>query len=125
LGINVHLLNLTNIPIEKIEKADYDDYLYSWVVKYPYTSDPGQTGNVFIFWHSSYYWWKHNPYWTIFAKLPALRHQDIIMLSWKWKIYKYRRFKRIIIRYIIGWCYKYICNWRWNITKVISKVFYQ
>jgi len=34
---------LTNIPIEKIKKADYDEYLYSGVVKYPYTANPGFT----------------------------------------------------------------------------------
>jgi len=97
LGVNVHMVNLTNIPIEKIEKADYDDYLYNGVVKYPYTPDPGQTWNVFIFGHSSYYWWKHNPYGTIFAKLPALRHGDIIIVSWNWKIYKYRIFKKFVL----------------------------
>ncbi len=97
LDINVHIVNLTNIPIEKIKKADYDEYLYSWVVKYPYTADPGQTWNVFIFGHSSYYWWKHNPYGSVFAKLPSLRHWDLIQISWNWKIYTYRIFKKLIL----------------------------
>ena len=97
IWINVHIVNLTNIPIKTIKTANYDKYLYKWVVKYPYTPDPGTTWNVFIFWHSSYYWWKHNPYGSIFAKIPDLRHQDIIMIQWNWKIYKYQIFKKLVL----------------------------
>jgi len=107
LTINVPLVNPTNVSIKEIKNANYDSYLYSWVVKYPYTPDPGQTWNIFVFGHSSYYWWKHNPYGTIFAKLPTLRHWDIIMISWKWKIYKYRIFKKLILwPYQVQYTYK-------------------
>jgi sortase (surface protein transpeptidase) len=51
-------------------------------VKYPYTPDPGQSGNILIFGHTSYYWWKKNPYGDIFAKIPLLRHGDIIEIIW-------------------------------------------
>lgn len=98
IWVNVHIVTLSNVPIEVIKKADYDKYLYHWVVKYPYTPDPWTTWNVFIFGHSSYYWWKHNPYWTVFAKIPALRHWDIIKVLWNWKTYQYKIFKKLILK---------------------------
>lgn len=97
IWVDVHVLTLTNIPIKTIEKADYDKYLYHWVIKYPYTWTPGDKWNVFIFGHTSYYWWKHNPYANIFAKTPQLKHWDTMELTWKWKQYKYKIFKKLIL----------------------------
>lgn len=114
IWVNVHIVTLSNIPIEVIKKADYDKYLYHGVVKYPYTPDPWTTWNVFIFWHSSYYWWKHNPYGTIFAKIPVLRHGDIIQVYWKWKIYKYAVFKKLILKpYQVDDVYKKYNTWKY------------
>ena len=114
IGVNVHIVTLSNIPMEVIQKADYDKYLYHWVVKYPYTPDPGTTWNVFIFGHSSYYWWKHNPYGTVFAKIPALRHGDIIEVIWNWKTYKYKIFKKLILwPYEVDDVYKRYTNWKY------------
>lgn len=96
IWVDVHVVTLTNVPIKTIESADYDKYLYKWVVKYPYTPNPWEKWDIFIFGHTSYYWWKHNPYANIFAKIPQLRHGDIIQLTWKWKIYKYEIFKKFI-----------------------------
>jgi len=96
IWVNVNVLTLTNIPIKTIEKADYDSYLYKWVIKYPYTWTPGNKWNVFIFGHTSYYWWKKNPYGSVFAKIPQLKHGDIMQLTRHWKIYKYKIFKKFI-----------------------------
>ncbi len=114
IWLDVHIVNLTNIPIKKIEKADYDSYLYSWVVKYPYTPDPDKKWNVFIFWHSSYYWWKHNPYWTVFSKLPALRHWDVVALYWWSHIYKYKIIKKLVLwPREVQYTYKKYSNWQY------------
>ena len=107
IWVDVHIVTLSNIPIDKIKKADYDEYLYDGVVKYPYTTDPGQKGNVFIFGHTSYYWWKKNPYGTVFSKIPRLRHGDIMELTWNGKIYKYEIFKKLILSpRQVSWVYK-------------------
>ena len=107
IGVDVHIVTLSNIPIEKIKKADYDEYLYDGVVKYPYTTDPGQKGNVFIFGHTSYYWWKKNPYGTVFSKIPRLKHGDIMKVTWKWEVYKYEIFKKLILSpKQVTWVYK-------------------
>jgi len=112
IWVDVHIVTLSNIPIEKIKKADYDEYLYDGVVKYPYTTDPGQKGNVFIFGHTSYYWWKKNPYGTVFSKIPRLRHGDIMELTWNWKKYKYEIFKKLILSPTqVSWVYKKYKNW--------------
>ncbi len=97
IWVNVHIVTLTSVPLEKIKKADYDSYLYDGVVQYPYTPEPWRKWNVFIFGHTSYYWWKHNPYWTVFSKIPRLRHGDIMQLNWGGKIYKYSVFKKLIL----------------------------
>jgi len=107
IGVDVHIVTLNNIPIERIKKADYDEYLYDWVVKYPYTPDPGKKGNVFIFGHTSYYWWKKNPYGTVFSKIPRLKHDDIMKVTWKWKVYKYVIFKKFVLTtQQVSWIYK-------------------
>jgi len=114
IWVNVHIVVPTNIPIESIEKADYDQYLYSWVVKYPYTSEPWLTWNVFIFWHTSYYWWKHNPYWTIFSSIPRLSHGDDIIITWNWKNYVYKVIKKFIVwPYQVDDVYRKYKNWQY------------
>lgn len=106
---------------EKLEKADFDEELYKWVVKYPYSPEPWFSGNVLIFWHTSYYWWKKNPYWDIFSKLPKLKVWDSIKVIWEWKEYEYeivemavktpKKVPEIFDKYstwkhlILMWCY--------------------
>lgn len=81
---------------EKLEKADFDAELYKWVVKYPYWPEPWNDGNILIFWHTSYYWWKKNPYWDIFAKLPKLQVSDKIELIREWKKIEYEVVEAVV-----------------------------
>ena len=97
INVDVPIVTITNVEIKTIETAEYDKYLYNGVVKYPYTPDPWKKWNVFIFWHTSYYWWKKNPYWTVFSNIPALRHGDKIQLVWDSKVYTYKIFKKLIV----------------------------
>jgi len=114
IWVNVHVQTLTNIPMNVIKKAEYDKYLYNGVIQYPYTSDPWTTWNVFIFGHTSYYWWKHNPYWSIFANIPRLEHWDILKLIWWWKVYKYKEIRKLILKpYQVEWTYKNFQNWQY------------
>jgi len=114
IWVDVHVVTLTNVPIKTIQTANYDEYLYNWVVKYPYTSDPWITWNVFIFGHTSYYWWKHNPYGSIFAKITQLKDNDMMQLTWKWKEYKYKIFKKIILSpYQVDDIYQQYQDWEY------------
>ncbi len=90
-GINVDapIVDIYNASPEKIAKADYDGDLYKWVVRYPDTAKPWDVGNVLIFGHTSYYWWKKNPYWEVFSKIPQLTNWMIITILREWKTYDY------------------------------------
>lgn len=98
LWINVHIVDIIVAPYDKIENADYNEELFSGVVKYPYTPEPDEEGNMMIFGHTSFYWWKKNPYGTIFSKLPVLEKWDEIQVIWKWKLYKYSVIEKVIKR---------------------------
>ncbi len=119
IGVDAPIIDLKFISPEKLTKGDFDEYLYKWVVKYPYTPNPWQTGNILIFWHTSYYWWKKNPYGDIFAKIPLLRHGDIIEIIWDWKVYKYKIFKKLVRRpWQVKYTYEYY-NKMWKILTVM------
>lgn len=51
------------------------------VVHYPGTAKPGEYGNVYIFGHSSDYAWTKGSYKNIFASLPNIREQAVILVT--------------------------------------------
>ena len=55
--------------------------LKNGVVHYPGTALPGQGGNVYIFGHSSDYFWSDGHYKTVFAALPQIKKGAEISLS--------------------------------------------
>ena len=59
----------------------FQQALDSGVVHYPGTAGVGQSGNCYIFGHSSDFWWSKGKYKTVFALLPHLKKNDIIILS--------------------------------------------
>ncbi|MEI7477977.1 MAG: sortase [bacterium] len=63
--------------------------MFSGVVKYPSTPEPGTKGNALIFGHTSYYRWKKNPYGEIFAKIYSLHTGDEIKVARKGQLYTY------------------------------------
>lgn len=89
MSVNVPIVNVDVLGANKFEEADFDEELYKWVVKYPFTPTPWGSWNVLIFGHTSYYWWKKNPYWEIFSKLPALKTWNKIKIVWDGKMYTY------------------------------------
>lgn len=78
IGVDVPIVDVTAASAKQLKLGDFDQELFSGVVKYPSTPEPGITGNALILGHSSYYWRKKNPYAEIFAKLPALKEGDLI-----------------------------------------------
>lgn len=83
------IIDIAHAQPEKIENADFDEELYLWVVRHPYTSQPWMSGNILIFWHTSYYPEKHNPYANIFSKIPKLKEWMIINIIRNEKMYNY------------------------------------
>jgi LPXTG-site transpeptidase (sortase) family protein len=64
--------------------------LRKWVVRYPGTALPWETGNVFIFGHSSNFPWVKSDYNDIFALLDKLEKDDEIIIYYMQKKYVYR-----------------------------------
>lgn len=96
ISVDAPVVQVLYATPEKLEKADFDAELYKWVVKYPYWPEPGNDGNILIFGHTSYYWWKKNPYWDIFAKLPKLVPWNRIQLIREWKKVEYEIIESVI-----------------------------
>ena len=98
LDVNVPLLqsSFTN-NITQITKEDMDKDLYKGVVQYPTTPLAGQWGNTLVFWHTSYESRKHNPYATVFAKLPKLTNGNIMQVIQNGKLYEYEMVDRKIV----------------------------
>lgn len=94
--VDAPIVDIKYATTEKIRNADYDEELFDWVVKYPSTPNPDSTWAVLIFGHTSYYWWKKNPYWEIFAKLPRLVNGSNIKIYWWWHEYEYEVIDKVI-----------------------------
>ncbi|EKE29434.1 MAG: hypothetical protein ACD_2C00175G0002 [uncultured bacterium (gcode 4)] len=77
---NLDFTNLENIFMNELEK---------WVLRYPWTAKPGETGNAFIFGHSSNYPWLKWDYNDVFAMLDQLNFWDEIIVYYNQKKYTY------------------------------------
>lgn len=72
--------------------------LRKWVVRYPGTALPGETGNVFIFGHSSNFPWVKSEYNDIFALLDKLEKNDEIIIYYMQKKYVYRVTEHAVVK---------------------------
>ncbi len=97
IGINAPIVDVSVTTEHKIRQGDFDDELYSGVVKYPSTPEPGAMGNALIFGHTSYYWRKKNPFAEVFAKLPALHTGDIIQTLWHGQLSEFEVVAKIVV----------------------------
>ena len=66
------------------------DELKKWVVRYPGTAEPGNPGNVYIFWHSSNFPWVKSDYNDVFALLDKLEKGDEIIIYYYQKKFVYK-----------------------------------
>lgn len=90
LGLDVPIVTAENMDVIDFTKANFDDELNEWVVKYPTTPAPGQEGNTLLFGHTSYAVWKTNPYGTIFKDLPKLKDSTLIQILREGNLYEYK-----------------------------------
>ncbi len=79
-------------PIQYVQTTDENELqqkLRDGVGHYPDTAMPGEEGNVFIFGHSSYYWWDWFQYANIFANLEKINIGDKILVYYQNKLFIY------------------------------------
>lgn len=73
-----------SVPVQYVDQkseAAFQTALQNGVVHYPGTALPGQTGNVYIFGHSSDFIFSKGHYKTVFALLPNIQNGAAIILS--------------------------------------------
>jgi LPXTG-site transpeptidase (sortase) family protein len=74
------------------------EQLKNGVVRYPFTADPSEHGNVFITGHSSNYRWSDGDYNEVFALLHKLRKGDEYSIYFNGKKYTYRVFAQFEVQ---------------------------
>lgn len=92
LGKNIPLVDVEHDAHAKFgEMQDvFMEELKKWVVRYPGTARPGETGNAFIFGHSSNYPWIQSDYNDVFALVDTLVNGDEIIVYYNQHKYVYR-----------------------------------
>lgn len=97
IGVNAPIVDVSVTTEQKLKHGDFDQELYSGVVKYPSTPEPGTMGNTLIFGHTSYYRWKNNPFAEVFAKIPALKEGDIIQTLWHGQLSEFEIIAKVVV----------------------------
>ena len=96
-----------NIPLIDIENKKIDWYseldeifmkeLEKWVIRYPWSAKPWKDWSTFIFGHSSNFPWMEWDYNDVFSLLDKVEYDDIVILYYGQKKYKYKiREKKVI-----------------------------
>jgi len=75
--------------IWNVDEANLKDKLLLGVVHSQGTALPGESGNIFITGHSSYYSWVNSPYKDVFVLLDKLEPQDKIYIKYSSNIFTY------------------------------------
>lgn len=100
LGQNIPLLDVNhNAGASFTEMHEvFMEELKNGIVRYPGTARPGETGNAFIFGHSSNYPWVKSDYNTVFALLDTLNEGDDIIVYYNQNKYVYRVTDRAVVK---------------------------
>ena len=100
IGKNIPLVDVrldSGFDFDHIENIFMEE-LQKWVVRYPGTSLPWQTGNAFIFWHSSNYPWMKGQYNDVFALLDKLSPGDEIIVYYWQKKFTYTMKEKTVVK---------------------------
>ncbi|MBU0647910.1 class D sortase, partial [Patescibacteria group bacterium] len=87
-------------PIKYLDSTDENvlkDKLKEGVGHYPDTAMPGEKGNVFIFGHSSYYWWDSTEFSSIFANLESVKKGDKVLVKYDGELFVYQVVDTLIV----------------------------
>ncbi len=98
IWVDAPIIDINSVSEVRLKKWDFNTELFSWVVKYPSTPEPWHKWNTLIFGHTSYYRWKKNPYWEVFAKIYDLKVWDAIKVARKWQMYEYEIVESKIVK---------------------------
>lgn len=100
IGRNIPLLDVKQQTVSgpsELEDIFMKD-LEKWVIRYPGSAKPWDTGNTFIFGHSSNFPWLPGDYNDVFALLNELDAGDKIIVYYKQKKYTYEVGEKNVIK---------------------------
>ena len=98
--LEIPSLNINAPIIADVDGNDKDAYfkaLEGGVAHFQGTAKPGEGSNIFIFGHSSYYWWAAGDYKEIFKNLEDVKEGDEIDVWYQEKEYKYKVSKTEVV----------------------------
>lgn len=98
INLDVPLVETNINDYKDFTESTFDDDLENGVVKYPTTPNPGEAWNAFFFGHTSQEYWKNNPYWTVFRRIPQLKANDKIQVVWDGVLYEYKVLKTTVVK---------------------------
>ncbi len=85
IDVNAPIVSNVSMANEK----EYMNALRQGVAHARGTSMPGETGNIFLFAHSSINFWQLGPYATVFNLLNKLEKGDVIVIAYQGVYYEY------------------------------------
>jgi len=91
--LSIPSLEIEAPVIADVDGADQDSYfkaLENGVAQLKGSSKPGEGSNIFIFGHSSFYWYKPGEYKEIFRNLEDLQNDGEIIIWYNGQEYKYK-----------------------------------
>ncbi len=98
INLDVPLVETNINNYSDFTESTFDTDLENGVVKYPTTPNPWEWWNAFFFGHTSQEYWKNNPYWTVFHRIPQLKEGDAIQVVREWVLYEYRVLKTVVVK---------------------------
>ena len=98
INLDVPLVETNINNYSDFTESTFDTDLENGVVKYPTTPNPWEWWNAFFFGHTSQEYWKNNPYWTVFRRIPQLKEGDTIQVVRGWVLYEYRVLKTVVVK---------------------------
>jgi len=93
IGVNSPVIKNVSVT----EESEYFEALKKGVAHAKGKSLPGETGNVYLFAHSSIEFWKMGPYATVFNQLRRLENGDKINLIYNNSVYNYEVLDKNIV----------------------------
>lgn len=120
IWVDTPIVDVDYASEEKMKNGDFDDELRQWIVKYPFTAEPGEEGNWLLFWHSSVSAWEDtkNPFGYVFYKLPKIQEWETFDVIRDGQLYSYEIEEKLIKDPTEVWeeIEKYDTKWSRNIT---------
>ena len=99
IGKNIPLIEIQEQNVEWMDELNdiFMKELENGVIRYPGSAKPGNTGNSFIFGHSSNFPWLDGDYNDVFALLDNVSHDDEVIVYYGQQKYVYKITKKEVI----------------------------